>query len=345
MDADLRVVEPSSFGAALIYFTGSKAHNVALRKIAQTNSLKLNEYGLFRARRRIAGRTEEEVYRALGLSFIPPELREDHGEIELAQHGALPTLVSETDMRGDLQVHTNWTDGSVSIEAMARAAQALGREYIAITDHTRDLAMTGGLDEARLLAQLQEVDRVNRKLRGIRVLSGAEVNIRADGGLDIADEVLEQLDLVGAAIHSHFDQSRSELTRRIVRAVENPHVDVLFHPTCRSLGHRAALDFDFEQVLSACIRTGTLLEIDAQPERLDLPDELVRRAIDAGVPIVIDSDAHTVDELRYIEAFGVAVARRGWAARRHIANTLPLDAMLGLLKGRRSDGRCVARRR
>lgn len=333
-DADLRVIAPESFGAALLYFTGSKAHNVALRRIAQKKGLKLNEYGVFRGERAIAGRTEADVYQALGLPWIPPELREDEGEIEQAQDSRLPALVDAGDIRGDLQVHTRWTDGAESIEAMARAARALGREYIAITDHTRDLAMTGGLDEDRLRAQIAEIRQVDSALDGIRVLAGAEVNIRADGSLDVDDEVLAELDVVGAAIHSHFDQPRAQMTRRIIRAIEHPYVDILFHPLCRTLGRRRAIDLDFEAVLAACLRTGTVLEIDAQPERLDLPDALVHGAVDAGVRLAIDSDAHTADGLRFIEAFGLGVARRGWVERAHVINTLPVADMLAALKDR-----------
>jgi DNA polymerase (family 10) len=262
-------------------------------------------------------------------------MREDAGEIELAQLGELPAVIEAADIRGDLQVHTSWTDGSASIEAMALAAKKLGREYIAITDHTRDLAMTGGLGEDQLLAQMKEVRKVDREIKGIRVLAGAEVNIRADGSLDTADDVLAELDVVGAAIHSHFEQPRGDMTLRILRAVENPHVDVLFHPVGRALGRRRAIDFDFDPVIEACLRTGTILEIDAQPERLDLPDSMVRRAIEGGVRIAIDSDAHTGDELRYIESFGIGVARRGWAESKHVINTMPIEKMLGMLKDRR----------
>ncbi len=334
MDADLRVVKPESFGAALLYFTGSKAHNIALRKIAQKRGLKLNEYGLFRGDRALAARTEEEVYKSLGLAWVPPEMREDRGEVDLAEKNRLPRLIEAGDIRGDLQIHTSWTDGSSTIEAMARAAQALGREYIVITDHTRDLAMTGGLDEAGLRSQVKEIRKVDRALSGMRVLAGAEVNIRPDGALDVGDEVLAELDLVGAAIHSHFDQPRAEATRRVVRAVENPHVDVLFHPLGRALGRRRALEFDFEAVLEACLRTGTVLEIDAQPERLDLPDVLVSAAIQAGARIAVDSDAHTVDELRFLESFGLGVARRAWVEKKHVINTLPVGDLLGMLNDR-----------
>ena len=335
IDADLRVVSPESFGAALLYFTGSKAHNVALRRIAIKKGWKLNEYGLFDGKRVVAGRTEEDVYEALGLAFIPPEMREDAGEVELAQRGALPVVLDAKDIRGDLQTHTTWTDGSASIEAMARAARALGREYVVITDHTRDLAMTGGLDEKRLREQVAEIRKVDQALDGIRVLAGVEVNVRPDGSLDVSDEVLAELDVVGAAIHAHFDQPKAEMTRRLVRAVENPNVDLLFHPLARALGRRRSVDVDFDALLEACLRTGTVLEIDAQPERLDLPDALVRRAVEAGAKIAVDSDAHTVDELRYIEAFGVGVARRAWVTPTQVINTLPVERMLASLKGKR----------
>jgi DNA polymerase (family 10) len=222
---------------------------------------------------------------------------------------------------------------------MAEAARALGREYIVITDHTRDLAMTGGLDEDGLRAQTREIRKVDREVRGIRVLAGAEVNIRADGTLDIDDEVLAALDLVGAAVHSHFRQSGAEMTQRLLRVIESPHVDVLFHPSCRALGRRAAIDFDLEAILEACRRTGTILEIDAQPERMDLPDAMIRSAINAGVLLALDSDAHSVEELRFVETYGIGLARRGWAKRSDIINTQPLDKMLAMLKGGRPRSR------
>lgn len=332
MDADLRVLAPESFGAALLYFTGSKAHNVTLRKLAQKQGFKLNEYGLFHGEQRIAGKTEQEIYKALGLSFIPPELREDSGELALAQERRLPALVSASQIRGDLQVHTNWTDGTASIEAMARAARELGREYIVITDHARDLAMPRGLDEGRLKQQTQEIRELDRELDGIRLLAGIEVNIRTDGSLDLSDEALAELDVVGAAIHTHLDQPRAEMTERVLRAIENPHVDLLLHPLCRALGQRRAIELDFERVIEACVRTGTILEVDAQPERLDLPDALVRRALEAGARIAIDSDAHSVEELRFLETYGVGLARRGWARPAQVVNTLPVVDMLTALK-------------
>jgi DNA polymerase (family 10) len=332
MDADLRVVAAESFGAALCYFTGSKAHNVALRRIAQDMDLKLNEYGLFRGERSIAGRTEEEVYEALGLDYIPPELREDSGEIDAAKRGRLPKLIEYGSLRGDLQTQTKWTDGANSIEEMAEEAKRLGFEYIAITDHTKSLAMTGGADEKKLLEQAAAIRELDRKMRGFRILAGAEVNIDRDGGLDIADEVLVQLDVVGVAVHSHFNLPRREQTRRLIRAMENPHADILFHPTGRVLMKRDAYDVDIDAIIAAAARTGTILEIDALPDRLDLKDEHARKAIAAGVKLVIDSDAHQLHHLRYPNDFGVGVARRAWATAKDVVNTKRVDQLLACLK-------------
>ncbi|MEK7377991.1 MAG: PHP domain-containing protein, partial [Candidatus Binatota bacterium] len=272
MDVDLRVVPRESFGAALNYFTGSKDHNVALRKIAQEEGLKLNEYGLFRGNKRIAGKTEEEIYKALGLAFIPPELRENQGEIEAAQKGELPNLVGYRDLRGDLQTQTTWTDGANSIAEMAEEAKRLGLEYIAITDHTKGLAMTGGSDEKKLLKQMAEIDKINRSLKGITILKGAEVNINKDGTLDIKDEVLARLDVVGIAVHSYFNLLKREMTERIVRAMRNPHADILFHPTGRVIQKREPYDVDMDILIKTAKETGTVLEIDAYPDRLDLKD-------------------------------------------------------------------------
>ncbi len=337
MDLDLRVVPAQSWGAALSYFTGSKAHNVALRRLAMERGLKLNEYGLFRGDRAIAGQTEEEVYEALGLEFIPPELREDSGEIEAARQGKLPKLIDYGEVKGDLQVQTDWTDGAHSIEEMVEAARRLGREYIAITDHTRALAMVG-LDAAKLREQMRYIDQLNGKLRGFRVLKGAEVNIDRDGSLDIDDETLSQLDVVGIAVHSHFHLSRAEQTRRIVRAMENPHADILFHPTGRALLKREPYDVDMEEIFAAALRTGTVLEIDGYPERLDLRDEHVRKAVEAGVKLVIDTDAHSVHHLDYL-FFGIATARRGWATAADVLNTLPVEKFLAGLKGGRESAK------
>jgi DNA polymerase (family 10) len=331
MDVDLRVVPAESFGAALNYFTGSKDHNVALRRIAIERKLKLNEYGVFRGEKSIAGKTEEEVYAALGLPYIPPELREMTGELEAALAGRLPKLIEYDDLRGDLQTQTTWTDGANSIEEMVAEAQRLGLEYIAITDHTRGLAMTGGSDEKKLRRQMKAIDTLNRQLEAITVLKGAEVNINKDGTLDIDDDTLAQLDVVGVAVHSHFNLSREQQTRRVVRAMENPHADILFHPTGRVLQKREPYDIEIDVVIDAAKRTGTILEIDAYPERLDLKDEHVRKAVDAGVKLVIDTDAHSVNHLHYLH-FGIATARRGWAEKADVINTKPLKGFLACLK-------------
>lgn len=325
IDADLLVVDPDCFGAALLYFTGSKQHNVRLRMIAQKRGLKLNEYGVFRGEERIAAHTEEEVYAALGLPFIPPELREDRGELEAAAAGELPELLEPGDIRGDLQVQTSWTDGRGSLEEMAEAARARGLEYLVITDHTRDLQ---GLDERRLMEQAAAIRALDARMTGIRVLAGAEVNIRRDGSLDVAESVLARLDVVGAGIHSAFDLPREEQTRRVVRAIENPHVHILFHPTARQLGKRAPLDLDMEAVIDAAVRTGTILEVDALPRRLDLSDRYVRRVMEAGGMIAVDSDAHRPEHFDCIRTYGVPVARRGWATKDRVLNALPAEEML-----------------
>jgi DNA polymerase (family 10) len=334
MDVDLRVVEEKSFGAALNYFTGSKDHNIVLRRIAQEKNLKLNEYGVFRGEKSIAGRTEEEVYEVLGLPYIPPELRENSGEIEAALKGQLPDLVDYDDLRGDLQTQTTWTDGANSIEEMVEEAKRLGHEYIAITDHTKSLAMTRGSDEKKLREQMAVIDELNKKYRGFRILKGAEVNINKDGTLDIDDETLAMLDVVGVAVHSHFNLSREEMTRRIIRAMENPNADILFHPTGRLIQRREPYDVDMDEVIKTAKRTGTVLEIDAYPDRLDLKDEHVRKAVEAGVKLVIDSDAHSINHLNFLH-YGIATARRGWAKKSDVINTKPLKEFLKSLKNPR----------
>lgn len=334
LDVDVRVVPEESFGAALNYFTGSKDHNVALRRIAIERGLKLNEYGVFRGEKAVAGRTEEEVYAVLGLPYIAPELREMTGEIEAAQAGKLPDLIDYGTLRGDLQTQTTWTDGANSIEEMAAEAQRLGLEYIAITDHTRGLAMTGGSDEKQLRQQMAAIGKLNKKLSGFTILTGAEVNINKDGSLDINDETLAQLDVVGVAVHSHFSLPRAEQTRRVLRAIENPHADILFHPTGRVIQKREPLDLDIDAVIQAAQRTGTILEIDAYPDRLDLKDEHVRKAVEAGVKLAIDTDAHNVKHLQFLH-FGIATARRGWATPADVINTQPLKGLLASLKNRK----------
>ncbi len=337
MDADLRIVPERSWGAALNYFTGSKAHNIALRRIALARKWKLSEYGLFRGTRYIGGRTEEELYKLLGLRYIEPELRENEDEIEAAKENRLPRLIGYNDLKGDLQIQTDWTDGADSIEHMAEAGRAMGLEYIAITDHTRSLAMTRGADEKKLRLQMKAIDALNMRYRarGARftVLKGAEVNILKDGSLDIDDATLQQLDVVGIAVHSHFSMSRSEMTARITKAMRHPHTHILFHPTGRIINKRAAYEVDMEALIAAARITGTLLEIDAYPERLDLKDEFIRRAVKRGVKLTIDSDAHAASHIDFLR-YGIAQARRGWAEKKDIANTLPLKEFLKLLKHR-----------
>ena len=350
LDADLRVVPEESWGAALNYFTGSKDHNIALREIAIKKGWKLNEYGLYESQKskvksqnhnakvksrgiQIAGRTEQELYEKLGLKYIEPEMREMTGEIEASGAGKLPRLIGYGVLLGDLQVQTDWTDGENSIEEMARAAADLGLEYIVITDHTKSLAMTGGADERKLLKQMKAIDEINRKYKSLKfkVLKGAEVNIGKDGSLDIKDEVLAQLDVVGAAVHSHFKIPRAEQTRRIIRAMQNPHVDIIFHLTTRIINKREPIELDVDEVIAAAKRTGTVLEIDAYPDRLDIRDEYVRKCVDAGVKMSIDSDAHSVNHFKYLE-MGIAQARRGWAAKEDIINAWPAEKMLKMLK-------------
>ena len=332
MDADLRVVGEKSFGAALQYFTGNKAHNIALRTIATRKGYKLNEYGLFKGKRMIAGRTEQDVYRALDLQWLAPEVRLGGDELlRAAKRTSLARLVELADIKGDLQTQTDWTDGKDTIEEMARSAKALGWEYIAITDHTRALAMTGGADEKKLLRQITAIARVNNKRPGVRVLSGAEVNIAKDGGLDIADAVLAKLDVVGAAVHSHFGLPEKEQTARVIRAMENPHVDILFHPTARIIQRREPIALDMEKIIRAARRTNTLLEIDASPSRLDLRDEYIRLALQIGARLVIDTDAHAASQYAFMQ-YGVGQARRGWCEKKHIINTLPLKALLRELR-------------
>ncbi len=336
LQVDLRIVPEASYGAALNYFTGSKEHNVALRQLAIRHGWKLNEYGLWRKsggrEERIAGRTEEELYKKLGLDYMEPELRENTGEIEAARKHELPKIIGYDGLQGDLQTQTDWTDGTASIEEMAKAAAASGLKYIAVTDHTKRLAMTGGLDEKRLLKQMAEIDRVNRKLRGkITVLKGSECDILKDGSLDIKDEVLAKLDVVGVSVHSFFNLSKGEQTARVVRAMENPHADILFHPTGRLIGRRSPIELDMEKVIAAAKKTGTVLEVDAYPDRLDLRDDHIRMAVEAGVKISIDSDAHSPEHFKVLE-YGIAQARRGWATKNDVINTRPVEAMLKCLK-------------
>jgi DNA polymerase (family 10) len=330
---DLRVVPERSYGAALHYLTGSKAHNIAIRQRGQERGLKINEYGVYRGKRWIAGRTEHEVYEAVSLPWIPPELRENRGEIEAAERGELPRLVVLEDIRGDLQTHTTDSDGRDSLEAMAAAAETLGYEYIAVTDHSPAVRVAGGLDAAGFRRQWKRIDKLNSSLRGLTVLKGVEVDIHADGTLDLDDRTLAGFDIVVASVHSHFDLPEKRQTERLLKAIRHPSVHIIGHPTGRMIGRRAPMAFDVDAVLSACAVEGVALEVNAQPQRLDLDDILVRRAIEAGVQLVIGSDAHATAELLFMR-WGVDQARRGWAARSNVLNTLALKDLLRQLRPR-----------
>lgn len=332
LQADLRIVPAESFGAALQYFTGSKAHNIRLRERAAARGWKLNEYGLFDEQdRRIAGRTEEEVYQALGLTWIPPELREDQGEIQAAEAGALPKLVTLSEILADLHVHTDWSDGKMSLVEAAEAAQARGFRYIAITDHLRFAQAIPGLSGEDLRRQIEEIRRLNDKLVGVRLLCGVEANIAKDGTVDVPRELLPLLDLVIASVHTHFRLSKKEMTERLVRAVEDEAVDVLGHPTGRLIGERPAYEADWDEVFRRAAKAGTALEINANPQRLDLPAELIRRALDHGVRFLLGTDAHAPEHLDFLE-YGVLTLRRGWAEAKDVLNTLPVEALLSALK-------------
>ena len=330
LQVDLRAVAPQSLGAAWLYFTGSKAHNIALRRLAQDAGLKLNEYGLFRDGLSVAGDSEASVYLALGLPWIPPELREDRGEIEAARAGALPRLVQAEDLRGDLHAHTTDSDGRDSLEAMAQAAAARGLEYLAITEHSPRLGIVHGLTADRLARQIDAIDTLNAKLRGITLLKGVEVDILEDGRLDLPDRILGRLDLVVGAVHHAFELPADRQTARLLRAMDHPHFSILAHPTARLLGRRAPCAFDLERVLRHARERGCFLECNAQPDRLDLDDRACRMARDAGVPVSIASDAHSTLELAHLP-WGVGQARRGWLEPRHVLNTRPLAKLRTLL--------------
>ncbi len=331
VQVDLRVLDDKIFGAALLYFTGNKEHNILLRRIAIEKGLKLSEYGLFKANKLVAGRTEEEVYKKLGMDYIEPEMREDEGEIEMAQHRMLPKLVGYKDIKGDLQMHTKWSDGSNTIEDMALAAKKIGHEYICITDHTGNLAIANALDEKRLIEQKKEIDKVNKKLSGIKVLQGTEVNIKDNGTLDMENKVLKQLDVVVASIHSGFKNPKEKMTNRMIKAMENENVNIIAHPTGRLITKRESYEIDLDAVYDAAKKTRTVMEINSYPERMDLRDSHVRAAVKAGVKLVISTDAHNADQLHFIN-LGIGTARRGWATKEDIINTRSLKEMMKFMK-------------
>ncbi len=333
---DLRVLEEGSFGAALQYFTGSKSHNVRIRTLAQRKGLTLSEYGLFEeaSGKLVASSTEEEIYAALGMSYVEPELREDRGEVEAALEGKLPRLVELEDIRGDLHVHSNWSDGTADLEEMISYAQGLGLEYIAITDHTSSLSVAHGLDRERALRQVEEIREIAGRFPGIRVLCGLEVDVLPDGSLDMDEEVLSKLDVVVASVHSHFNMSREEMTRRVLRALQNPYVSILGHPTGRILGEREALDLDVEAVIREAAARGVALEVNSYPKRLDLPDALVKRAMELGATICVNTDAHVPQQFNNLR-WGVYCARRGWATRERCLNALGFEELVARLRRRR----------
>jgi DNA polymerase (family 10) len=333
LQADLRMVEHDSFGSLLQYFTGSKQHNIALRTMEQKRGLKLSEYGITDTRTNKLEKfaTEEAFYRRLGLQYIPPEIREDQGEIELAEKGKVPKLVQLSDIKGDMHVHSNWSDGRDTIEAMAKAAKALGYQYLAITDHSAGRGIAHGLSDERLQKQIEEIKRLNGKLKGIRIFTGTEVDIRADGSIDMPEKLLADLDIVVAAIHSAMNQSEEQITRRTLGAIENPHVDVIAHPTCRLLGEREPVAIDLEAVFRAAAKYNKALEINAMPSRLDLKDINIHRARELGVKLIMGTDAHSTAHLGFMR-FGIGIARRGWCQPKDILNTRPLKEMLAFLR-------------
>ena len=329
LQVDLRVVGPDSFGAAQQYFTGSKEHNVRLRELASRQGYKVNEYGVFRVRtgKRVAGREEADVYRALGLPWIPPELREDRGEIEAAKAGRLPALIEAKNLRGDFHIHTTWSDGSDLLEVIAKAGEARRYQYLAICDHSQSLKVAHGMTVPRLRQQMAKIRALNRTFKGFQLLMGAEVDILSGGALDYPNEVLADLDFVIGSVHSGFTQTEAAITRRIVRALHNPYVTLLAHPTGRLMGQREPYAVDLEAVFSAAKATGTSIEINAYPKRLDLGDTAARRAQTLGVTLAISTDSHSLDQLDQM-AFGLGVARRAWLEPRHLLNCLSLEQLL-----------------
>ncbi len=333
LQVDVRMLEKENFGAALLYFTGSKEHNVALRGRANEMGYTLNEYALatLKGEKRVAGRTEEEIYSKLKLDFVPPELRENTGEIAAAEDHKLPKLVTLKDMKGDLQMHTTASDGKNSIEEMAEAARQLGHHYIAITDHSKAVTVANGLDEKRMAAHIKKIHAADEKDLGIRVFAGAEVDILKDGSLDYSDEILAELDVVVCSVHSYFNLDRSAMTERMLAAIENPYAQIIAHPTGRLLLRRDAFDYDMEKILAACTKHGVAMECNSYPDRLDLKDVYLRMCKDRGVKVVISTDSHTTGNLSFMR-YGVTMARRGWLEKKDVINTLPAAEFLAALR-------------
>ena len=329
IQVDLRVVEEESFGAALAYFTGSKAHNIRLREMAVKRGLKINEYGVFNLKtgRKIGGRKEGDIYRALKLDFVPPELREDTGEIEAALHGRLPELVQLSEIKGDLHVHSKYSDGNLGLEEIIDEAKKRGYQYVAVTDHSKSLGIAGGMSAEQLLDQNKKILLFNKRLRGFRLLSSVEMDIKSDGTMDYPDEVLKKLDIVVASIHSGFRQSRDKLTKRLVSAMKNPYVTIIAHPTGRLIGERDAYEVDMEEILTAARNTGTSIEVNAYPLRLDLSDSYIKRAKAMGIPLAISTDTHVAYQFDFMR-YGVGISRRGWLEKKDVLNTYPYKALM-----------------
>lgn len=340
LQVDIRVVDEESYGAALAYFTGSKAHNIRLREIAVKGGLKLNEYGIFREKdsRKMGGAREEEIYEILKLQFVPPELREDTGEVEAASAHSLPHLLELKDIKGDLHVHSNWSDGNMELEDLAEVPIAKGYRYIAVTDHSKGLGVARGLHEERVIEQRKAIDAMNEKLRGFRLLAGIEINIKNDGGLDFDEEILKSFDIVVASVHSGFKQSKEQITKRILTAMENPFVSVIAHPSGRLIGEREAYEVDMEEVLQGASKTGTAIEINAYPLRLDLAEPYIRLAKSKGVSLAISTDSHNSGQFDNM-VFGVSLARRGWLEKKDVLNTLDLNRLLIGIKKKRKTGK------
>ncbi|HXZ38737.1 MAG TPA: DNA polymerase/3'-5' exonuclease PolX [Thermodesulfobacteriota bacterium] len=333
LQVDLRVLEEESYGAALHYFTGSKAHNVTLRERAKEKGLKVSEYGVFRAKdeKRLSGAEEEDVFTAVGLPLIPPELREDRGEVQAAEKGTLPRLIDLSDVRGDLQMHTTASDGKNSILEMAQKAKDTGYAYIAITDHSKAVRVAGGMDEKQLAKHLREIEKANRQISGLRILKGVEVDILPDGTLDLKDDILRECEVVLASVHSRFNMEEGEMTRRVIKAIQNPNVKILAHPTGRLILEREPFKINLGEVIRAAVDHGVVLEINAYPDRLDLKDVDARMARDLGAKLAINTDAHSALQLELMK-FGVFTARRGWIEAKDVINTLPLERLLKALR-------------
>lgn len=329
IQVDLRVIDDNAYGSALAYFTGSREHNIRLREMAQKKGLKINEYGVFRAKtgRKISGRTESDVYRSLGLPYIAPELREDNGEIEASAAGTLPELITLSDISGDLHVHSDDSDGSHGIPELVDAARAKKYRYIALTDHSKGLGIAGGMSIEEILGQHKRIQEINKRLSGFRLLSGVEVDIRSDGTLDYPDDVLRKLDLVVASIHSGFHQPQKKITMRLTAAMNNPHVSVIAHPTGRLIGERDGYDVDMEEFLRTASETGTAVEINAYPLRLDLSESFARKAGEMGIPLVISTDTHVLYQFGFMK-YGIGIARRGWLEARDVLNTYPYKSLM-----------------